>query len=475
MLTPRVIWLLALCISGVAAQAAAPFEYKPLKFSGLSLVPATAPNVQGSVAGYHPQVWGYTGVVVRGGTATTVLGFVPGAINGNGRVAGKAILNGSDEGAIQLRDLTVGTIIEVTPSLTSRLVALNNQDRVVYTQGDDSFVFDSGRTTRITPVPGLPIVSARGISNTGVVVGAMTNSAEALGTDVNRTESLRAFCWSPAGMTDLGTAGDDWCVAVGINDRGVILGVRGAFDSAGRGNPTFARIDPDREVVVFENEAWRAVPGFSHWVTPRAINNRGAIVGSDDGRGFIFEDGVVRWVDELVDMGAAGYQRITDVVAINEVGDLLVEVPGTFESTRVILERVCAGGEAAHFQNVSARQYVGRGEKIGIFGFTLGGTQPTRILIRGVGPTLNAFSVAGVLEDPNVLLFDSEGVLIASNDNWAGSDIAELSKTVGAFELEAGSKDAAMVVELNPGNYTLQISGAAEQTGVALLEAYAIP
>jgi hypothetical protein len=41
--------------------------------------------------------------------------------------------------------------------------------------------------------------------------------------------------------------------------------------------------------------------------------------------------------------------------------------------------------------------------------------------------------------------------------------------------LDAGSKDAALVLELEPGIYTAQISGVGDSTGVALAEIYEAP
>ena len=48
--------------------------------------------------------------------------------------------------------------------------------------------------------------------------------------------------------------------------------------------------------------------------------------------------------------------------------------------------------------------------------------------------------------------------------------------SVGAFGLPgAASKDAALLVSLPPGNYSVQAAGAAGTTGVALVEVYEVP
>jgi hypothetical protein len=97
-----------------------------------------------------------------------------------------------------------------------------------------------------------------------------------------------------------------------------------------------------------------------------------------------------------------------------------------------------------------------------------------KVLLRGVGPTLASFAVTGVLTDPQIAVFTSGGVQIASNDNWSdNANAAQISANSG-FPLPAGSKDAALLLTLNPGTYTVQVSGVGNATGVALVEVYEV-
>jgi hypothetical protein len=131
--------------------------------------------------------------------------------------------------------------------------------------------------------------------------------------------------------------------------------------------------------------------------------------------------------------------------------------------------------DAVRLVSVSARAQVGTGDSSLIAGFVIAGTAPKTVLIRGVGPTLAVFGVTGVLADPQISLY-SGTTLLAANDNWeAGNNVAELTVAAaldGAFALPAGSKDAALVATLPPGSYTVQVSGVANTTGVALVEIY---
>lgn len=53
--------------------------------------------------------------------------------------------------------------------------------------------------------------------------------------------------------------------------------------------------------------------------------------------------------------------------------------------------------------------------------------------------------------------------------------LATAITSVGVFNLEATSKDAALLVTLSPGNYTVEVSGVGGTTGVALVEVYKVP
>ena len=68
------------------------------------------------------------------------------------------------------------------------------------------------------------------------------------------------------------------------------------------------------------------------------------------------------------------------------------------------------------------------------------------------------------------------GAPLAANDNWGGTgELKRAFASVGAFPFAGGSRDAAVVVSLNPGNYSAQVSGVANTTGIALIEVYELP
>jgi outer membrane protein assembly factor BamB len=121
--------------------------------------------------------------------------------------------------------------------------------------------------------------------------------------------------------------------------------------------------------------------------------------------------------------------------------------------------------------NLSARSLVEPGNGILIAGFVISGTGTKNVLLRGIGPTLGAFGVAGYLTSP-VLNVDNSSGTIFSDTGWGGSaSLAATFSQVGAFSLPASSADSALVDPFPAGAYTALVSGATG-TGVALAEIY---
>jgi alpha-tubulin suppressor-like RCC1 family protein len=131
---------------------------------------------------------------------------------------------------------------------------------------------------------------------------------------------------------------------------------------------------------------------------------------------------------------------------------------------------------AASVFNISARTQVGTGENILIAGFVITGNSPKTLLIRGLGPTLAAQGVTGALINPQLYLFGSAG-LVGSNDDWGGTTALKNAFAVtGAGSLASDtSKDAALLVTLQPGVYSAQVSGVGGTTGVGLVEIFLMP
>ena len=173
--------------------------------------------------------------------------------------------------------------------------------------------------------------------------------------------------------------------------------------------------------------------------------------------------------------------RSLDAVIYSSVqaGSYSAQVAGRTGEGIALVELYDTGSTLpAKLTNVSARALVGSGARVLIAGFVIDGTTPKTVLVRGIGPALAAFGVAGALLDPQLVLNRGNAVVASNDDWWRGTGLQLLPPVfanVGAFALVNGSRDAALVVTLEPGAYTATVSGAEGSTGVALVEVYETP
>ena len=129
--------------------------------------------------------------------------------------------------------------------------------------------------------------------------------------------------------------------------------------------------------------------------------------------------------------------------------------------------------------NLSTRARVGAGSGALFGGFVVQGAATKRVLVRATGPALAAFGINGFLREPVLTVYNAKQVAVATNEGWdaagGGAVIAAAGGLVGAFPLTAGSRDAALLVSVAPGAYTVEIKGKDAAEGVALLEIYEVP
>ncbi len=131
-------------------------------------------------------------------------------------------------------------------------------------------------------------------------------------------------------------------------------------------------------------------------------------------------------------------------------------------------------GTDATLVNVANRARIGTGDDVSVTGFVIGGTQPKAILVRVAGPSLAAFGVTGAIANPQLSVV-SNGQVIATNDDWGNKpEIQQAWAKNGAFPFAANSTDAAVIVVLNPGPYSVVASGVNASSGVALTEIYEV-
>jgi hypothetical protein len=122
--------------------------------------------------------------------------------------------------------------------------------------------------------------------------------------------------------------------------------------------------------------------------------------------------------------------------------------------------------------NISGRAFVDTGDNALFAGFIsgAGGGAPTKIVVRGIGPSLTAAGVPGALQDPVLDVFNSNGAVVASNDDWkTGVQQSEIEATGLA---PSNDREAAIVNFFPAGNFTAVVRGKNNTTGVGLVEIY---
>jgi hypothetical protein len=116
--------------------------------------------------------------------------------------------------------------------------------------------------------------------------------------------------------------------------------------------------------------------------------------------------------------------------------------------------------------NIACRAQVGTGQNLLFGGFYISGNDGKKVLLRGMGPSTG---LSGALQDPYLELRDGAGNLVAANNNWQDSQASEIQATGAA---PGNAYESAIVATLNPGSYSVTMSGVNGTTGAGICEIY---
>jgi len=162
----------------------------------------------------------------------------------------------------------------------------------------------------------------------------------------------------------------------------------------------------------------------------------------------------------------------------SEAAILRTVAPGTYttivrgegNSTGVALVEIydLEAGSDAKVANISTRGLVQTGDNVLIGGLILRGELARRVIVRAIGPSL---PLAGALANPTLELRDTNGGLLASNDDWRTTQEAEI---IATGVPPSHNLESAIVQTLPASNYTAIVRGQNATTGIALVEAYAL-
>ena len=161
------------------------------------------------------------------------------------------------------------------------------------------------------------------------------------------------------------------------------------------------------------------------------------------------------------------------IIATLSAGSYTVVESGVAGATGVGLVEIYDLGSnfGPQLANISTRGFVDIGANVMIAGFIV--DSPTggdgQVILRALGPSLGEAGVTDPLADPVLDVYDSNGMLIASNDDWQ-SDQADALTATGIPPTK--DAEAAIVLTLTSGTYTAIESGKDGGTGVGLIEVY---
>jgi uncharacterized protein YkwD len=120
--------------------------------------------------------------------------------------------------------------------------------------------------------------------------------------------------------------------------------------------------------------------------------------------------------------------------------------------------------------NVSTRLPAAADPNALIAGFILTGTQPKKVIVRAIGPSLN---IPGQLANPTLELHGPNG-LIASNDDWQNQSATDKQAVIDSGIAPSNNLEPALVQILpaNGAGYTAVVRGAGNTTGIAVVQVY---
>jgi len=212
-------------------------------------------------------------------------------------------------------------------------------------------------------------------------------------------------------------------------------------------------------------------------------NSTGALIASNDNWRTTIIGGIIttNQVGEITASGLApGDGRESAIIGELPAGNYTAVVRGVNDFTGVALVEAYDLSPETNsiLGNISTRAFVQTGDDVMIGGFVVRGIEPTRVIVRAIGPELTGYGVPNALDNPTLELHDGNGALIASNDDWQTTIIGGIITTDQVAAIRASGhaprdpRESAIIADLPAGNYTAIVRGVNNTTGVALVEVY---
>lgn len=141
---------------------------------------------------------------------------------------------------------------------------------------------------------------------------------------------------------------------------------------------------------------------------------------------------------------------------------------GNTTGTGVVDAYDMSAGSPAKLANIATRGFIQGGDKLMIAGFIVQNA-PVRAVVRAIGPSLKAFGISNALPDTTLQLRDQNGGVVLENDDWKTSQQQELENT---GLQPSNDLESALVTTIQPGQYTAQVRGKNDTSGIGVVQVY---
>jgi alpha-tubulin suppressor-like RCC1 family protein len=345
--------------------------------------------------------------------------------NGEGQLGDGTTINRTTPVAVNMSRALLGKTVTAIAAGADYTVALTSDGKVFAWGANWAGQLGDGTTiNRTTPVA---------VDMSGALLGKTVTAIAAAVHTVALTSDGKVFAW-------------------GLNDYGQL------------GNGTTASYSTTPVAVDMSG----ALLGKT--VTAIAAGARHTVALTSDGK-------VFAW-------GANWAGQLGDGTIINRTTPVAVDMSRALFGKRVTAIAAGFGHTVAlaitpRLSNISSRAFVQTGDNVMIGGFIVQGTEPKRVILRAIGPSLTQYGVPNVLANPTLELHDGTGALIASNNNWATTIIGGVITANQVRDIQASGyapgdgRESAIIADLAPfANYSAIVRGVNNMTGVGLVEVY---
>jgi hypothetical protein len=211
-------------------------------------------------------------------------------------------------------------------------------------------------------------------------------------------------------------------------------------------------------------------------------NNNNAIVARNDDWQTTQTGGIIT-ADQSAEINASGVKPGNNlesaIIANLAPGSYTAVVAGAGNSvgTGVVDAYDLSPASSAKLVNFATRGLIQPADKLMIAGFIIQ-NGPVKAVVRAIGPSLAAFGITNALPDTTLQIRDPNGNVVVENDNWKvrSSDGSSQQAEMEATQLQpTNDLEAALVTTLQPGQYTAQVRGKPESTGIGVVQVYFIP